>query len=214
MTDYLDITPTELEGKVSVQLHQDVDAENPRTSFDHVGTLFIDDRNGDGLSDKDADLPARSRNRYADDIAVSARWIELHGGVAILIRFADYGSSGARIHESDADDANGLIWMDAAKIVDEWTNHGSPDPKAAALACLNSEIAELNDYLEGNVYGFVIETPDGETLDSCWGFYGETYATDEARRTAEHYAHQIDKRAAALTAARGWAFGLIVGSVV
>lgn len=28
----------------------------------------------------------------------------------------------------------------------------------------------------GDVYGFVIESPEGETLDSCWGFYGDDFA--------------------------------------
>jgi hypothetical protein len=29
-----------------------------------------------------------------------------------------------------------------------------------------------NDYLSGNVYGFITEDKNGEQIDSCWGFYG------------------------------------------
>ena len=30
-----------------------------------------------------------------------------------------------------------------------------------------------NDYLSGNVYGFQIEGPNDESIDSCWGFFGD-----------------------------------------
>jgi hypothetical protein len=207
--DYMDITPTELEDKLVAKLLQDTESENPRQSFDHAGTLVCENDNYD-LSDKDAALPAHS-SWHSDrtDIELSARYIELKGGVALPLRFSDYGSSGATIHETSADDANALLWCDRDKLEEEWAKHGSPDPKAAALACLKSECEELNQYLQGEVYGYVIESPDGEFLDSCWGFYGDDYATDEAQSAAKHCAEEIDKRAASLTAARGWAFARI-----
>ena len=34
-------------------------------------------------------------------------------------------------------------------------------------------IKSWNDYLSGNVYGFIIEDEKGEQLGSCWGFYGD-----------------------------------------
>lgn len=58
---------------------------------------------------------------------------------------------------------------------------------------------EWNQYLSGDVYGYVIEH-NGEHVDSCWGFYGldnckqeavdsaeyaAKYEADEARKTAE-----------------------------
>lgn len=214
MTDYQDITPAELEGKISVQLHHDETAENPRSSWDHAGTLYIDSRDYD-LTDNGADLPYTPNSRWESDTAFLVRFAErcvrLAGGVAIPVRFSDYGSSGAGIHECDADDANGLIWIEADKIAAEWTDHGTPTPKLAARACLESEISELDDWLQGNVFGYVVETPDGEHLDSCWGFYGETYATTEGVEAGQREAKAIDKRAQALTAARGWAFSRIFG---
>jgi hypothetical protein len=30
----------------------------------------------------------------------------------------------------------------------------------------------LNDYAQGNVWGYVIENPHNEHIESCWGFYG------------------------------------------
>ena len=41
-----------------------------------------------------------------------------------------------------------------------------------------------NDYLSGNVYGYVIDNGDG---DSCWGFYGDDkYAIEEAKSQIDY----------------------------
>lgn len=40
------------------------------------------------------------------------------------------------------------------------------------------EVETLNQWLEGDVYGFRIETPEGEHVDSCWGFYGHDIKTN------------------------------------
>jgi len=47
---------------------------------------------------------------------------------------------------------------------------------------LRSEVATYDNYLRGNVYGFVVEK-NGEELDSCWGFLGdyENHCLPEAR---------------------------------
>ena len=38
---------------------------------------------------------------------------------------------------------------------------------------LEAEVKEYSDFLEGNVYGFVVESADGNQIDSCWGFIGD-----------------------------------------
>lgn len=40
------------------------------------------------------------------------------------------------------------------------------------------EIEVFSNYLNGDVYGFVIEDPEGEEIDSCWGFYGDNWETN------------------------------------
>lgn len=35
-------------------------------------------------------------------------------------------------------------------------------------------VEEWNMYLSGHVYGFVAEDEDGEMIESCWGFYGDS----------------------------------------
>ncbi len=48
----------------------------------------------------------------------------------------------------------------------------TPGVVARAEALLESEVATYNDYLVGDVFGYVVEK-DGEDVDSCWGFYPE-----------------------------------------
>lgn len=51
--------------------------------------------------------------------------------------------------------------------------------RKAALALLE----EWNQYLSGDVWGYVAEDAEGRHIDSCWGFYG-----DEGRKDAEQQA--------------------------
>ena len=43
---------------------------------------------------------------------------------------------------------------------------------------LEGEVQTYTKYLEGGVYGFVIEDEEGEHIDSCYGFYGTDFATN------------------------------------
>ena len=75
-----------------------------------------------------------------------------------------------------------------------------------------SKIDEWNQYLSGDVWGYVVELPaaidvvtysggpDGPhkhvhrtSEESCWGFYGLEYCKEEARGIAEHYSKKFDK---------------------
>ncbi len=213
MEDYLDITPSELEEKISVKLYVDAESESPRASFDHAGTLFYEGRDFD-LSDKGAHLPMTGTySTSRSDIELSARYVELQGGVALGVQIQDYGSSGARAYAVDElEIANGLLWIDKETIEKEWTAHGTPDPKTAALNCLKSEAEELDQYLSGDVFGYVIETADGDRhMDSCWGFYGQKYATEAAHEAAIHAANELASEIKSHAAARAWAFSILFG---
>ena len=38
---------------------------------------------------------------------------------------------------------------------------------------LKNEVEVYDDYLTGNVYGYIIKDKDDEQIDSCWGYYGD-----------------------------------------
>lgn len=45
---------------------------------------------------------------------------------------------------------------------------------------LVDEVETYDQYLTGDIWGYIIEYDDGEHLDSCWGFHGKEYCEKEA----------------------------------
>lgn len=46
---------------------------------------------------------------------------------------------------------------------------------------------EIQDFIDGNVWGFIVGDDEDDHLESCWGFIGgSTYAMEEGRDVAEH----------------------------
>ena len=59
-----------------------------------------------------------------------------------------------------------------------------------ATQCLESEIETIDQWLRGEVYGFSVLDKEGDTIESCGGFYGdcECYCMDEAKSLIDHIA--------------------------
>jgi len=54
-----------------------------------------------------------------------------------------------------------------------------------AMEVLQREVKVYDDYLTGNVYGFVtFKDGEEESIDSCWGFYGD-YDSDDSQIVIE-----------------------------
>lgn len=49
---------------------------------------------------------------------------------------------------------------------------------------LTGEIEEYDRWARGDCYGYVITDPNGEQVESCWGFIGHDYAVEEAKEIA------------------------------
>jgi len=70
---------------------------------------------------------------------------------------------------------------------EHWKTRDSKKARAAALAT----VEEWNQYLSGDVWGYVVEHGDWE--DSCWGFYGDEYCEQEAREVIDWHVEQLRK---------------------
>jgi hypothetical protein len=51
---------------------------------------------------------------------------------------------------------------------------------------LLGEVETYDQYLTGDVYGYIVEDDNGNEVDSCWGMYGEKYAMEEAKSIVDH----------------------------
>jgi hypothetical protein len=59
----------------------------------------------------------------------------------------------------------------------------------AVRKCLENEVELYDQYLRGEVYGYVVEDREGEHVDSCWGFYGDwekSVLMDDARGVIDY----------------------------
>lgn len=68
--------------------------------------------------------------------------------------------------------------------------------KAALEDAIRGEVANYDEYITGECYGYIVEDKDGDEVDdgSCWGFVGDLdYVRKEAKERAE-YAAAADKK--------------------
>lgn len=182
-----------------ISLYPDDNPSSP-ADWDTVGTLATAHRNyrfQEELSDHPA--YARGGGRMLE------RYLELSGGAYIPVAMIDhsgislYESRGAHPMDPGGWDSGriGILYAAASAIADAGLDRDS------VLDVLRSELHEWDAYVRGDVIGYVVTTPDGFVVDSCWGYYpdgsessdGFDYVRAEAREAAEYEALERDRAA-------------------
>lgn len=189
------------------RIEQDTNAENPRTSFDNVGTMVCWHRNynlGDeqpkesiedflfnlaayNTYDKNGNLAetppiAQMLKRIEKDHVILPLFLYNHSGITIST-----SPFGCRWDSGQV----GFIYVHRDKALKEWGLKPNNWRKKAATY-LTGEVNTYDQYLRGDVYGYVVfeENKKGKIvedhIDSCWGFYDEEYCEKEAKSMAEH----------------------------
>ena len=76
----------------------------------------------------------------------------------------------------------GFIYVTKEDVLKEF-KHKIVDKKLKdhVYKILKGEVETYDQYLTGDVYGYIITDPDGNETDSCWGFYGYKYCLEEAQ---------------------------------
>lgn len=144
-------------------IKRDCDPQNPRAEWDNLATMVCAHRRYD-LGDVQAD-------RVSLDLVPSgAEYLRLylldHGGITISTEpFKSHWDSGHI----------GYIYVRKEDIKNEL--EGS---RERALEVMRGEVSVYDEYLQGNVWGYVIkevceccgQTTDN-VIDSCYGFFGD-----------------------------------------
>lgn len=164
--------------KLSIQ--QDTDAANPRTEFDNLGTLAHWHRR-QNIGEEDF------RRRFNDGQAGFAKFVKIERAEWLPVYLYDH--SGQRVSTKPFGDPwdsgqVGVIYVTAARIIQEYGDD-SPASRAQAREVLAGEITTLDQYLSGDVWGYVLTDDNDNHLDSCWGFYGHKYCEEEGRAALE-----------------------------
>lgn len=178
-----------------LSVYPDESPENPR-EWDNVSQMVCFHRRY-SLGDKH-DYRSEDFNGW-DEIQAQ---IERDHDVALILPVYMYDHSGVLLATSpfscpwDSGQV-GFIFVTADTIRREFhCKRIGKRIRAKVEALMASELAVYNQYLNGEVYGFVLTDPKGEDEDSCWGFYGDDI---NENGMAEHLPEQYRKEVAERT---------------
>lgn len=184
---------------------EQVGALTLRVLYDETGSEYADPRDADNLGV----MVCGHRNYNLGDVQASEGDADRYGSIVNwLIAEHDairetimplylFDHSGLSM-STDASrfrafDAEGWDWgivgfIFATPDTVKMTGCEGPDwPDERIRESLAAEVREYDSYLRGDVFGYVIQDAEGETLDSCWGYLGDPeYAMAEARATVEY----------------------------
>ncbi len=166
-----------------LKIEPDTNPLNPRTDFDNCGKMvcfhgrynlgdehYIDFRDFDGWEDMRVHLI-----KDRDAVVILPLYLFDHSGITMAT-----SPFGCRWDSGQV----GFIYMDRETILKEAPGHPkilTPKAKAWATHSLQSEVRVYDQYLTGEVYGYVVENEAGETVESCWGFYDEADSRNEGQ---------------------------------
>lgn len=166
---------------LTVKIVQDESPESPR-EWSNLGTMVCFHRRYT-LSD--------AGNRFADptEFKASPEYREATARGVILPVYM-YDHSGITIRTTpfscpwDSGQV-GWIYVSAQRILEEYSvKRITRKVREQVENALRAEVAAYDQFLRGDVYGYIIEDPDGNHLDSLWGCYGLDYVKAEANASA------------------------------
>lgn len=189
---------------LKIEIHIDEDACNPREDCEPFGTMVcfhrrhnLGDKHGYDMNDF-GDWPSFEAQLHKDhDIAlILPLYLYDHSGLRIKI-----GSFNGLLPQGHAEFDSGKVGYIFATKEQVRKEHNVKRITKATLAkvyeYLKGEVETYDQYISGQVYGYVIKDSEGEDLegmdDSCWGFYGEKYCIEQAKEAAESLAPKVQE---------------------
>jgi len=179
----------------TIEIHTDEDPQNPREDYDNVSVFaFFNKRYR--LGDKDHGIRDTDYSSFDEmEDAIRKKF-----DVAVITPVYMYEHSGITIasHPFSCPWDSGQIgfaWITKKSARETWLYKVITKERLKKLeAALESDIKVYDNFLSGEVYGYVIKDPDGNDVDdgSCWNWYGDdvkgedSYAVKEAKSSIDH----------------------------
>lgn len=181
-------------GCFDVRIVVDEDPPNPVKEWDNLGTMIL--LNGWSKAGDSHAWGDPWHDDWGRESPLPARIEQSAGSILFLPLFLRCPSRGGLLAGDPGDwDPNtrpdGICYVTLEDVRKEYScKRISRRVKDLALGVLRQEVETYDDFLTGSVYGYVIQDPFGETVDSCFGIYGLDYARQEARSQAEWFRAQ------------------------
>ena len=182
--------------KLTLKIEQDEDAESPR-EWCNLGTMVCWHSRAT-LGDRT--IKRSDVQEFVDELNA----IKKKGGVVLPLWL--YEHSGMTMSCGDGNPFScswdsgqvGFIYVTAEDIRKNWSvKRISKKTREHAIKCLKGEVETYDMLLTGDVWGYVVEDEEGDTLGSCWGFFGDKHAIEEGQSMlAWHVKDLSEKRAA------------------
>lgn len=158
-------------GEFKLKIVGDNDAENPYSAWDQLTDLVTWHRRTDFTMGEKYDSPEEVIEAYerGEIVYFAPLFAYEHGGITVRL-----GSMNPRWPDQQWDcGLLGMVYVTKKKAKDNWPKLANRTLWLACERTAKGEVETLDDYLTGEVYGFVIEDGEENHLDSCWGFYGD-----------------------------------------
>jgi len=183
------LTQTIDKGDKIIEIHTDDNPTNPRDpDFQDLDSKMICFHRRYLLGDKH-DYKSKDFNSW-DEVK---RQIEKDNDIAEILPLYLYDHSGITISTKpfscpwDSGQVGFiLITKDSARSA-HMVKRLSKKVMAQVHKNLLAEVETYDQYLQNEVYGYVIKDKETEEeLDACWGFYGDKYCIEEAESAVSH----------------------------
>lgn len=180
-------------GNYILRTYYDSSPESPR-EWDNLGTI-VAKHSRYNLADKDA--PSISMDNFSNWGEIELFLKEYYDAKVILPVYM-YEHSGVALSTSSFScrwDSGqvGFIYITKEKILSEYGGKiVTKQLREKVEAVLRSEIKTYSQYLNGEVFGYRTFKvgEEEEEIDSCWGYYSEEEAIEEAKGIIECYISQ------------------------
>lgn len=169
-----------------IKVYQDEDSCDPRLDNENFGRMVCLHRRYQ-LGDKHyMDIEEAMELEKSKDVISLPLYLYDHSGITMSTSPFSCPWDSGKV---------GFIYVTKEKVRKEYeVKLVTKKTREKVISILESEVEEYNDYITGNVYGYVIWSVDDdgnelEEKDSCWGFFGdyEKYMIPDCKQMIDYY---------------------------
>jgi len=176
----MDAIDTFKHGTLTVKIFPDDCGESPR-EWDNLGKIVHWHRRYDFGERLTVHPDAWLKSLPKGSVVVKIGLLD-HSGLHI------WAGGGAHWSDSAGWDSGtvGFIYATPEMIKEAYNvKRVTPAKRLVVEKVLEGEIKTFDQFLSGDVYGYVVEDSDGNQLESCWGYYGVDECKAKAKSMAE-----------------------------
>ena len=195
----------------TIEVHHDDAPSDPREN-DNLGTISHWHRRynlGEERIDREFNSIEEWMTEHKDDVVLPLGLLD-HSGLHLWVGGGNHACDPGGWDSGTV----GFVHCSLKKARENWclkgdegwdhklTDHEGKEltMRQYAVSVMASEIKEYDAYLSGECYGYITRDEQGEEIDSCWGFIGDTdYMIEQAKASIDHRRDDINELLASMT---------------